>query len=83
MCSLLNGYVNKIIISFVYDYKNVRKNFNILKYKELSQNDYKEIGLSFSKSAKKYNMTVQTYFEENDLTKYGFIKSECLSKECR
>ena len=26
-------------------------------------------------------MTVQTCFEENDLTQYGFIKGECLSHE--
>ena len=26
LCILLNGYVNKIIISFIDNYKNVRKN---------------------------------------------------------
>lgn len=81
MCSLLNGYVKQIIVSFVDDYKNVRKNYKILKYKKLTDCDYKEIGISFSDSARKNNMTVQTCFEENALVEYGFIKQDCLPKE--
>jgi len=79
MCSLLSGYVKHIIVSFIDDYKNVRKNNRVLNYREFSENDYREIGISFSKCASKYNMTVQTCFEERNLTEYGFIKEECLS----
>ena len=57
MCKLLNGYVEKIIVSFVDDYKNVRKNMSVLNYKELTHDDYKEIGISFSESAKANKMT--------------------------
>ncbi len=78
MCKLLNGYVKHIIISFIDDYKNVRSNAGILKIRELSENDYKEIGLSFSKSACENGMTVQTCCEEQNLVKYGFIKSDCI-----
>lgn len=74
MCSLLNGYVKNIIISFIDDYKNVRKNFNILKYKKITNDDYEKIGINFSKSARKYNMTVQTCFEDKRLLEYGFVK---------
>ena len=81
MCKLLNGYVEKIIVSFVDDYKNVRKNINILNYKELTKADYKEIGESFSESVKLNKMSVQTCFEEENLVEYGFIKGECLSAE--
>lgn len=81
MCTLLDGYVKQIIVSFLDDYKNVRRNKNILKAKELTKEDLKEIGLSFSKIAKCHNMTVQTCFEEENLTEYGFIKGECFSKE--
>ncbi len=79
MCSLLNGYVKHIIVSFIDIYKNVVKNEKILKFKNFEENDYKEIGISFSKSAKKYGMTVQTCYEEKNLIEYGFIKGECLS----
>ena len=81
LCTLLDGYVNKIIVSFLDEYKNVKKNKNILKYKYLTKDDYKEIGLSFSKIAKEHNMTIQTCFEDQNLIEYGFIKGECLSHE--
>ena len=81
ICNLLDGYINKIIISFIDDYKNVRKNIHQLNIKEFTKEDYKEIGLSFSKSAKEHNMTVQTCYEEENLTEYGFIKGECFSHE--
>ena len=81
MCSLLNGYVKTIIVSFLDDYKNVRKNKSVLKNRELSENDYQQIGLNFSRSAKKNNMTVQTCFEDRNLVEYGFIKNDCLSHE--
>lgn len=81
MCELLEGYVGKIIVSFIDDYKNVRKNINYLRYKSFTEEIYEEIGISFSESASKRGMTVQTCFEIRNLTEYGFIKGECLSKE--
>lgn len=81
LCKNLNGYVNKIIVSFMDEYKNVRRNKNILKYKAFTREDYKKIGEAFSKSAMDNGMSVQTCFEDNDLTEYGFIKGECLSHE--
>ena len=81
LCKNLNGYVNKIIVSFMDEYKNVRSNKNILKYRTLTREDYKKIGEAFSKSAMDNGMSVQTCFEDNDLTEYGFVKGECLSHE--
>ncbi len=81
VCNLLDGYVKKILISFIDDYKNVRNNYKTLKYKKLTDEDYKVIGTSFSESAKKHNMVVHTCAEENNLVQYGFIKDECMSKE--
>ena len=48
MCELLDGYINKIVVSFMDEYKNVKNNYSILKYREFTESDYKEIGLSFS-----------------------------------
>lgn len=81
LCSLLNGYVNKIIISFMDDSKNVRKNKNTLKYKEISESDYEIIGRNFSNSARGNGMTVQTCFEDRNLAEYGFEIGECISRE--
>lgn len=81
ICSLLDGYVNKIIVSFIDDYKNVRKNEKILNFRKFTENDYKVIGESFSKSAREHGLVVHTCFEDRDLTEYGFVKDECLSVE--
>lgn len=81
LCKLLDGYVKHIIVSFIDDYKNVRKNQNSLNIRPFTPQDYQMIGTSFSQSAREHNMTVQTCFEENNLTEYGFIKAECLSRE--
>lgn len=81
LCTLLNGYVKQFIVSFIDDYKNVRKNENILNYKEFSEDDYKMLGINFSNIAKKNNMTVQTCFEDRNLVEYGFKKGECISYE--
>ena len=81
LCILLNGYVKRIIISFLDEYKNVKENRNILKYKTLTDNDYKLISRNFSKIALNNGMTVQTCFEDMNLVEHGLIKGECLSHE--
>ena len=80
MCTLLDGYVKQIIVSFLDEYKNVLKNASILNYQEFTENDYEQIGLSFSKIAQAHKMTVQTCFENRNLSEYGFIINDCLSK---
>ena len=81
MCMLLDGYVKHIIVSFIDDYKNVRNNSKILSKKEFTELDYEKIGINFSNSAKKHNMTVQTCCEKKNLCEYGFIKNDCISHE--
>ena len=81
MCTLLEGSVKQIIVSFIDPYKNVKKNEDILKLRDFTENDYQEIGISFSESAKKHGMSVQTCFEERDLVEYGFKKGACVSHE--
>lgn len=81
MCELLDGYVKNIIISFIDDYKNVRKNMNILKIKNFTETDYKQIATNFINSANKHKMTIQTCAEKRTLTEYGFIKRDCINKE--
>lgn len=81
MCQLLDGYVKHIIISFIDEYKNVKKNSNVLKYRNLKEKDYQEIGTFFSKIAKANGVTIQTCCEDHNLVEYGFIKDKCLSLE--
>lgn len=78
LCERLDGYVKHIIISFIDDYKNVRNNKDDLGLKELTKDDLKKIGINFSTSANNHGMTVQTCFEKENLTEYGFIKKDCV-----
>ncbi len=79
LCTLLKGSTTHIIISFIDNYKNVKKNINVLDIIPLKEEDYAKIGKSFSRIAKNNNMTVQTCAESHNLTQYGFIKSDCLT----
>ena len=81
LCIKLNGYIKHIIVSFVDDYKNVRNNMYVLKLKKIDASIYKIIGQNFSRIARENVMTVQTCFEKNDLSCYGFISSPCVSRE--
>ncbi len=81
LCSLLNGYVNKIIISFIDMYKNVSKHFKELNIKNFTEEDYKLIGENFSKSGKDNNIIVQTCSEERTLVEYGLTKGDCFTQE--
>ena len=79
LCLLLNGYVSRIIVSFIDEYKNVRKNQQVLNNKVFTEDDYQAIGLAFSESAKKNGLVVHTCFEDRNLCEYGFVKGECMS----
>lgn len=79
MCKLLKGYVKKVVVSFLDDYKNVRYNMRYLRLRAFTEEDYKQIGLNFSRSAWENGMSVQTCFEERNLVSYGFTRGECLS----
>lgn len=81
LCEKLNGYVKHVIVSFVDEYKNVRNNISVLKLKKIGADIYKKIGENFSKIALENGMTVQTCYEKNDLSEYGFILDSCVSKE--
>lgn len=81
MCNLLNGFVEHIIVSFIDDYKNVRNNMDVLRFRDFTSNDYEFIGKNFYESASKNNMTVQTCAEKIRLLEYGFIKEDCISIE--
>ena len=81
ICTLLDGYISKILISFIDDYKNVRNNMASLRYRDFNEEDYEKIGLNFSRIADEHGLYVHTCFEDRDLVEYGFVKDDCLSKE--
>ncbi len=81
ICKALDGYISRILISFLDDYKNVFNNRFFLNKRAFSENDYKIIGTYFSKIAHTHGMTVHTCFEDVNLVKYGFDIDDCFSHE--
>lgn len=78
LCKELNGYVKHIVISFMDLYKNVYKNNNILRVKGFKESDYKVLCTGLSEIASKYNMIIQSCFED-DYSEYGIKYLPCLS----
>lgn len=81
LCAELAGVVNHFIVSFVDIYKNVERNISFLKLRDFTEEDYRRIGQGFSESATRHGQTVQTCFEQRNLSEYGFIRGECMSHE--
>lgn len=46
------------IVSFIDDYRNVKKNEKTLKFRPFTERDYQEIGKNFSRSAKNNGIVV-------------------------
>lgn len=81
LCSRLEGFIDVIIVSFLDEYKNVRNNYKILNYENITEEDYRLIGEGFARIAENHGIKVQTCFEEKTLVEYGFCLGECLSKD--
>lgn len=81
LCCVLEKSVKHIIISFVDTYKNVEKNKDVLKLKEITMRDFETIGKSFSAIAKKHGIIVQSCYEQDKLEPFGISSVPCVSKE--
>lgn len=81
LCNLLEGSCNRIIVSFVDDYKNVNKHRGLLRLIELSDEEKRLLAKGLAKSAHNHGFTIQTCFENIDLTNEGFSQDVCVGKE--
>lgn len=85
LCTMLKGYVSKVIVSFVDDYKNVRNNH--LDYHEPSNEEYLKLKEAFEKNDMKIVSCMENKYhigDEKDCCisiKYGFERTGKLFKE--
>ena len=85
LCKMLNGYVSKMIVSFVDEYKNVRDNH--LDYHEPSQEEYLKLKEAFEKNDIKIVSCMENKYQIGDETdccvsiKYAFERTGKLFKE--
>lgn len=78
IASKLQGYTNKCVISFVDEYKEIKKNANILRIATVTEDDMIEIATNLVKIANKYNIIIESCAEKVDLTKYGVKYGACI-----
>ena len=85
LCTILKGYVSKVIVSFVDDYKNVRNNH--LDYHEPSNEEYLKLKETFEKNDMKIVSCMENKYhigDEKDCCisiKYAFERTGKLVKE--
>lgn len=85
LCAMLKGYVSKMIVSFVDDYKNVRNNH--LDYHEPSNEEYLKLKEAFEKNDMKIVSCMENKYQIGDekdcciSIKYAFERTAKLFKE--
>ena len=85
LCTMLKGYVSKIIVSFVDDYKNVRNNH--LDYHEPSNEEYLKLKEAFEKNDMKIVSCMENKYQIGDekdcciSIKYAFERTGKLFQE--
>lgn len=81
IASKLSGYTNKCVISFVDQYKEIKRNASLLGLKGITENDMIEIASNLVKIANKYNIEIESCAEKIDLSEYGVKHGACIDIE--
>lgn len=74
LCKKLSGYTNKVVVSFLDEYKKLDKS----KFRTLTFEEIQQIGKAFAKIASGYGLTIQTCAENIDIE--GVVKGACIDK---
>ncbi len=78
LCSLLAPYTNKIIFSFLDDYKKIAKNIKELNIKEIKPDEMFILAEYFAETTKKYNLSIESCAEMIDLKQFGIEHGKCI-----
>lgn len=78
LCNRLGNYTNKVIISFLDDYKKVSRNMKGINIKEITKDDIYDISSYFSSIAKENGLKIETCGEEVDLSEFGIEHGRCV-----
>lgn len=81
LCDLLAPYTEKIIFSFLDDYKKISKNIKQLNIKEISAEEMYIMAEYFAETAKKYNLKIESCAEQIDLERFGINHGKCIDNE--
>ncbi len=79
LCTMLEGYTEKIIISFVDLKKNTLKNSQDLKLEEITDEKAYIIAKAFGEITNNHHISILTCAEKYDFTSLGFLNEGCTS----
>lgn len=78
MADRLNGYTDKVIISFIDSYAKIKKNMKELEISDISVEDMKSIAREFTIIASRNNLLIDTCTEMIELKEYGISHGKCI-----
>lgn len=78
LASYLKDYTDKCIISFVDLYKKIRGNLKSVNVVPLTEKDMREIAITLSHIARKYNLVIESCSETVDLSDIGINHGKCI-----
>lgn len=81
LCSELDGFVSEICISFLDEYKNVRRHQQELDYHLPGAAEYRSLAEGFLASAARHGIHIYTCAEKNVLKAYGIADGSCFAQE--
>ena len=81
LCSILSSYTEKVVISFLDDYKKISKNIKCQNIKEITEDEMNIIAENFSDIAGRYNLILESCAEEINLKKYNINHGKCIDDE--
>lgn len=74
----LSNYTNRVVISFIDNYKKIANTMKEYGLSELSKDAMLIIAEEFSKISKEYNISIETCAESIDLSDYGINPTSCI-----
>jgi len=81
LCERIATYTERVVISFLDDYKKVGRNLRHINLKRIDNEDIQKIGEQFSKTAEEFNLEIGTCAEPWDLSAYGIKHGRCIDSE--
>lgn len=80
ICQRLEGYTQKVIISFMDMYTKIKKNMSALEVKTLDGAEMKFIATHLVSIANKYSFSIESCAENIDLEHLGISHGSCIDK---
>lgn len=81
LSKMLKGFTHKVVISYLDDYRKVKKNMQGLDVKDVNEQDMYNIAKQFSIIAKNHDLVIETCAEAIDLSSLGINHGKCIDGE--